>query len=255
MIVVVSPAKSINSTIVRENLPSTVPNFAKKANAIAKELRMKSVDDLMALFGVSRALAELNFERYRLWHKTVENENALQSILAFNGEVYRGINVENWSVETIASSQDYIRILSGLYGLLNPLDLIQPYRLEMGTKWGPGEHTSLYSFWHKMVTEQLNRDIADSQGDKILINAASAEYFKVIDKKKLKFPVLTVDFRQEENGKLKNITVYTKKARGLMARFITEQKITKSTDLQAFDYEGYTFSAAHSLPDKWIYIR
>lgn len=255
MIAVISPAKSIDfsKSSVQKKLSS--PQFASIANELVEELRMFSVEQLVELYKVSPKIAHLNFTRFQDWQVMPNSNHIKSALLAFTGEVYRGIDATTLNSNQLSRANDSIRILSGLYGVLKPLDGIQPYRLEMGTKIGIHGHTSLYQWWSERVTSEINKTINESKGDKLLINLASNEYFKVIDKRQLKYPVLTIDFKQQENGKLKNITVYAKKARGFMARFIIDNSIRKKEHLKAFDIEGYCFSPEYSSDNKWVFAR
>jgi uncharacterized protein len=255
MIAVISPAKNIDEKPFAGSLAVSIPLFADRADHLVSLLKGYNVEELMSLYKVSRSIAELNALRLASWGSGNELSQSKPAMFAFNGEVYRGISPQSLTDEEVEVAQANIRILSGLYGILRPMDAIRPYRLEMGTHWGPDGLTSLYHYWSSSVTEVLRSHLADSAGDKVLVNLASAEYFKVVDTKTLGYPVLHIDFKQEENGKLKNITVYAKKARGLMARFIASNGILKANDLKAFSDEGYFFDTTHSSQSKWIFVR
>ncbi|MBN2165188.1 MAG: peroxide stress protein YaaA [Marinilabiliaceae bacterium] len=253
MIAILSPAKNISSQQYNYVNKLSNPRFINETNELVYELKKFSVDEISKLFQVNDSIAHLNFNRFQSWDDTSRYINA--AIHAFTGEVYRGLNAKDMTEDELSDCNNKIRILSGLYGILRPLDAIQPYRLEMGTPWGGKNHSSLYHLWTDRVTEELNRDIEKSSGEKVLINLASNEYIKVVNKKKFNYPILSVDFKQEENGKLKTVVVYTKRARGLMARFIIDFKITKSDDLKGFNYEGYNFNSEYSTTNKWVFTR
>ncbi len=204
--------------------------------------------------GISASLGNLNYERFQTWHLPFTPENAKQAVLAFNGDVYVGLNAPSLSEEKLQLSQQKLRILSGLYGVLKPLDLIQPYRLEMGTKFGAGKAKDLYSFWSKKITPKVQEAINES-GSKILVNLASNEYYKSIDPKKLEAEIVTPAFKDMKNGEYKMISFFAKKARGLMSRFILENNIDNPDDLQAFDYEGYHFNPRLSRPGQPVFTR
>jgi cytoplasmic iron level regulating protein YaaA (DUF328/UPF0246 family) len=255
MIAVVSPAKTIDESPIVQDFKSTKPHFGDKADYLVGQLKKLGVDELTALYKVNRSIGELNFARFFEWGQMAKQHREKAAIFAFNGEVYRGFDVKTLGKSQLESAQLRIRMLSGLYGLLKPFDAVKPYRLEMGTAWGPDATQSLYPYWRNDVTQRLSREIGQSSGDKVLVNLASAEYFKVIDTKKLARPILHIDFKQEEDGKLKNITVYAKKARGMMARFIAVNELNAVEDLKAFCDAGYYFSAPHSSENKWMFVR
>jgi len=253
MITIISPAKSLDfeSKPITDKYSS--PSFMKEAEQISKKLKTLNSQDLIKLMGISSKLASLNVERNLSWSTPFTPGNAKQAILAFDGDVYDGMQATNFSEEQFNFAQDNIRIVSGLYGLLKPLDLIQPYRLEMGTKLGIEHHKDLYSFWQKKVTESLNKDIQANGG--VLINLASSEYFKAIDKKLLKGTIITPEFKDSKDGNYKIISFYAKKARGLMCRFMVENKITRPDELKAFDLEGYYYNNELSKGNNWIFTR
>lgn len=254
MIAILSPAKNIDVQPFNSSLTPTLPLFSDKANLLVSYLKKFDQTQLAELFKVNPSIAETNFVRFQQWFN--EPAAALKpAIYAFNGEVYRGFDAKSVLPEQMVFAQNHIRILSGLYGLLKPLDAIQPYRLEMGTHWGPGKVGSLYKFWGNLLAETINHDIAQSTGDKVLLNLASAEYSKALPLKGLTYPVVNVEFKQDENGKLKNITVYAKRARGLMARFLAVNQISRLDEVKAFDLEGYYFDPHHSTTDSFMFVR
>ena len=201
---------------------------------------------------LSASLSDLNYERYQNFSEDYTKENAKQAILAFTGDVYRGLEANDFKEKDFDFAQDHVRILSGLYGLIRPLDLIQPYRLEMGTKFEvSAKAKNLYAFWKEKITAQLNEDL----GGDLLINLASNEYFKAVDTKKLNSDVLTLNFKDNKNGQYKAIMTYAKLARGYMTNYIVKNKIDKVDDLRGFDYEGYVFNNDLSSDLDWTFTR
>ncbi len=255
MLIVISPAKTLDfdAKVLVENY--SLPSFIDHAENLVNEMRKLQVNEIGQLMGISHNLAQLNFERFLTWHSPFTPQNARQAIFVFRGEVYRGIDIDTWKSEAVLESQSYLRILSGMYGLLRPLDLIQAYRLEMGTALKTAKAKNLYEYWGNKITHQLNEDMKYSTGEKVLINLASNEYFKSISKKELKFNVITPIFKEQKGNNFTTITVYAKKARGLMTRFIIENRISQSDDIKAFDTEGYSFSASMSKNNEWTFVR
>ena len=247
MIAVVSPAKNLDfkSEI---NFQGTQPRLMENTNELIEVMRKKSVDDVSELMSISKQLAGLNVHRYKHFEPSHSDENARPSALAFNGDVYQGLQAQSFDENKMDFAQKHLRILSGLYGLLRPLDLIQPYRLEMGTKLVFDDYKTLYQYWDRKILDLLVSDLKE-QGDDIILNLASNEYFKSIAKKDIPAQVITVDFKDFKNGKYKVVSFYAKKARGLMSRFMIENKITNPGDLQGFDYEGYYFDSENSSED------
>ncbi len=254
MLIVISPAKALDFKTLPEPRQFTIPEMLEKSGELVDFLKTKSPAEISKLMGISSKLGELNFQRFQTWQKPFTPENAKQAVLAFNGEVFRGLNAEAFSAEELKIAQVRLRILSGLYGVLKPLDLIQPYRLEMGTKLKTAGFTNLYDFWKDAIVEKLNVAIEES-GSAVLVNLASAEYFKSIDKQKLRAEVVTPEFRDLKNGNYKIISIYAKKARGLMTRFIIEHNINNANDLLAFDSEGYNFNARLSGLGRPVFTR
>ena len=203
---------------------------------------------------ISIKLAELNFERYTRWSLPLNEDNAKQAILAFNGHAYSGLKADNFNENDFDFAQKHLRILSGLYGILKPLDLILPYRLEMGTKLENPKGKNLYQFWDELITTELNKDILNSENN-ILINLASDEYYKAIKINKLNANVIKPVFKENKNGNYKVISVYAKKARGLMTRFIIKNKLTNPSDIKAFNTEGYSFNNNFSDKNTFVFTR
>ncbi len=254
MLIIISPAKSLNFEEKPVTSAYTVPEFLEESEKLVIRLRKMSPAQLSELMSISRNLGELNFQRYQEWNLPFTPENAKQAVLAFSGDVYQGLKASSLSEEKLKLAQKHLRILSGLYGVLKPLDLIQPYRLEMGTRLNYYRSRDLYEFWNPLLTKKINEAI-DESGSKVLVNLASNEYFKSIDKKKLKGEIVTPEFKDFKNGKYKIISFYAKKARGLMTRFILENNITETESLQAFDSEGYVFNPQLSTPNNPVFTR
>lgn len=252
MIVVVSPAKKMDFQGPSEINEHDTPLFLDKAKTLVKELKKKSPADLQELMGISDKLAELNVNRYKNFKTPFSLANAKQAALAFQGDTYQGLEFHDLTKTQRGFAQKRLRILSGLYGVLRPLDLIQPYRLEMGVKFGLNDAKNLYELWKKDVTEELNKSL---KGQKALVNCASNEYFGAVDVAKLKVPVVTPVFKEEKNGKLKIISFNAKRARGMMARFIIENKIQNPEDLKKFSMDGYKFNKELSDETTFTFTR
>ena len=252
MKLVLSPAKSLN---FESKLPTSVTTqgcFLKEAEQLNKLLKKKSARSLSELMNISNNLGQLNFERNQDWQLPFTKDNARQAIYAFSGDVYRGLDAYNISEEKLNTLQDTVRIISGLYGLLKPMDLMQPYRLEMGTKFPVGKNKNLYEFWRKKITQALNDELVD---DELFLNLASNEYFKAIDAKALKVPVVTPIFKDFKNGKYKTIAIFAKLARGYMTRYIINTNAKTIDDVKGFNYEGYGLSESMSTETELTFIR
>lgn len=252
MKIVISPAKSLN---FEKELPTTAytePIFLKEARQIQKVLKKESPKELSELMHISEKLANLNWQRNQDWTTPFSPENARPAIYTFDGDVYTGLDAYSIPTDKLEKLQDSLRILSGLYGLLKPLDLIQAYRLEMGTKLPIGESKNLYDFWKTTITKSLNKEL---KKDELFINLASNEYFSSIDVKALKVPVITPDFKDYKNGKLKIISFFAKKARGMMVRYIIETDAKTIDDLKGFNYDGYQFDANLSKGNHLVFTR
>ena len=252
MKIVISPAKSLN---LDKELPTslfTEAVFLKQAETIQKTIKKKKPKQLMELMDISEKLADLNWQRNQDWQLPFTPENARPAIYTFDGEVYTGLDAYSLPVEKVAVLQDKLRILSGLYGILKPLDLMQAYRLEMGTSIAIGSNKNLYEFWKKILTDQLNSEL---NKEELFVNLASNEYFSAVDLKKLKVPVITPEFKDYKDGKLKMISFFAKKARGLMVRYIIDTNAETIDDLKGFNYEGYEFDANLSNGNKLVFTR
>ncbi len=252
MKIVISPAKSLNyeSKLPVANYSESA--FLKNSELIQKTLKNKQPKELMELMHISEKLADLNWKRNQEWSVPFSKENARPAVFAFDGDVYSGLDAYSLSTEKIAVLQDKLRILSGLYGVLKPLDLMQPYRLEMGTKMEIGTHKNLYEFWKKTITDSLNNEMKD---DELFDNLASNEYFSAVDTKALKVPVITPEFKDYKDGKLKIISFYAKKARGLMVRYIIDKNVESIEDLKGFNYDGYAFDSNLSKGNSLVFTR
>jgi cytoplasmic iron level regulating protein YaaA (DUF328/UPF0246 family) len=252
MKLVLSPAKSLN---FESNLPTartTESCFLKESERLNKLLKKKSARSLSKLMGISSNLGQINYERNQEWHLPFTKDNARQAIYAFSGDVYRGIDAYTVPQEKLDKLQNTIRIISGLYGILKPMDLIQPYRLEMGTKFPVGKNKNLYEFWKKKVTQTLNDEL---KADELFLNLASNEYFKAIDVKSLKVPVVIAVFKDFKNGEYKTIMTFAKLARGYMTRYIIDTNANTIDDIKGFNYEGYGFSEPMSTETELVFIR
>ena len=249
-----SPAKTLDYETPVTTKSFSIPDYLGKSSELVKVLKQKSFLDLMELMQVSQKIAELNVERFNQWKLPFSTENAKQAVLAFKGDVYTGLDASALSENRLAYTQSHLRILSGLYGLLRPLDLMQPYRLEMGLKLTTKKGENLYQFWGEKITDALNVLLA-KQDEPVLINLASNEYFKSVQKKNLDGRLITPEFKDWKNGKYKMISFFAKKARGLMVRYAIDHNIQKAEVLQNFDYDGYHFNLELSLADKWVFSR
>lgn len=253
MLTVISPAKTLDFETPATTEKYSQPVFLKQSQQLIAGLKKCSVQEIASLMSISDKLAGLNVARYQQWQTPFTPDNAKQAILAFKGDVYTGLDADTLDAKGLDFAQDHLRILSGLYGVLKPLDLMQPYRLEMGTKFGVNGGKDLYDFWGSQIRESLAAEPAFK--DKTLINLASNEYFKAVEAKQLDANIITPVFKDWKNGQYKMISFYAKKARGLMSRFIIDHTIDKPEKLKAFDYEGYRFSAEMSKGNDWVFIR
>jgi cytoplasmic iron level regulating protein YaaA (DUF328/UPF0246 family) len=252
MKLVLSPAKSLD---FESKLPTTKTSescFLKESERLNKLLKKKSARSLSKLMSISPALGELNYERNQEWQLPFTKDNARQAIYAFSGDVYRGLDAYTIPKDKIEKVQDTVRIISGLYGVLKPLDLMQPYRLEMGTKFPVGKNKNLYEFWKQKITQTLNDELEEGE---LFLNLASNEYFKAIDVKAIKVPVVTATFKDFKNGEYKTIMTFAKLARGYMTRYIIDTNANTIDDLKGFNYEGYGFSEAMSSETELVFIR
>ncbi len=252
MKILLSPAKSLDFKSELPTSKTTSICFEKEAQYLNSILKSKNPKELSDLMSISSKIADLNYERNHSWSLPFTNANARQAVYAFNGDVYRGLDAYSIDDSRIDFLQNSVRILSGLYGLIKPLDLIQPYRLEMGTKLAFESNKNLYDFWRKKITEQLNLELDDKEP---ILNLASNEYFKAIDSKVIKSDVYTANFKQFKNGEFKTIAIFSKKARGMMTRFIIDNNLTDISDIKSFDYDGYMFHDGLSSEKELIFVR
>jgi cytoplasmic iron level regulating protein YaaA (DUF328/UPF0246 family) len=252
MKIVISPAKSLNFESEVPTTEFTEPIFLKQAERLNRILRKKSVRSLSKLMHISPALGQLNYERNQNWHLPFSPENAKQAIFAFSGEVYRGLDVNSMPLHDLEVLQNKLRILSGQYGILKPLDLIQAYRLEMGTSLKIGVKPNLYKFWDKQITNSLNNELEEGE---LFVNLASQEYFKVLQPKEMKSPVITPVFKDFKNGEYKIIMTFAKLARGLMLRYIIDHKVEDLNGIKGFNYNGYGYDANLSTETDLVFTR
>jgi cytoplasmic iron level regulating protein YaaA (DUF328/UPF0246 family) len=253
MIFVLSPSKTLDFEEPRFKEYSE-PDFLGESQELVEILKKKKVKDLKALMSISDNLAVLNAQRYEAFEQPFTLDNAKQAVLAFKGDVYTGLNSDELNKEDLRFAQDHLRILSGLYGLLKPMDLIQPYRLEMGTKLQNKKGKDLYAFWDDKITDQINEELKDHK-EKVLVNLASKEYFKSINTKKLDGRLLTISFKEYRNDKYKVIAFNAKKARGLMSRYIIQNRIDEVERLKSFDWDDYFYNPDLSDEKEWVFTR
>jgi cytoplasmic iron level regulating protein YaaA (DUF328/UPF0246 family) len=252
MLIVLSPAKALNFTAPAKPTLMTTPEMAADIAELSAAAKKLTVRQLKSLMDLSDNLATLNRERFQAFDPAMED--GLQAAFAFNGDVYSGLKARELDKKSLAYAQDHVRILSGLYGLLKPLDGIQPYRLEMGTSLKTRRGKTLYAFWGDLIANALNAQAMGAK-DQTLVNAASQEYFGAVDRKALKLPVVNLRFLEEKDGEAKIISFYAKKARGLLARYAIDHRIENHADLKAFDSEGYRFQAQVSSDTEWVFSR
>jgi cytoplasmic iron level regulating protein YaaA (DUF328/UPF0246 family) len=254
MLTIISPAKKLDYSQLSEGQAFTQPLLLEHSEQLLNDLRLLSPKDICSLMGLSDKLGALNYERFQEWQTPFSTANAKQAILAFKGDVYQGLDAENMSADELNWAQDHLRILSGLYGLLRPLDLMQPYRLEMGTKFANQRGANLYQFWGDIITNQLNK-LFSASPKSVLINLASNEYFKSVQAKNLNADIITPVFMDQKGDKYKIISFFAKRARGLMSAFIIKNKITDAQQLKTFNVDGYSFNPAMSEGNKWVFCR
>lgn len=254
MLVVISPAKNLDLDSPLPAIHVSQPQMLEQAEQLVAQLKHMAPHELSGLMHISDKLGELNYERYQHWQRPFNPDNARPAVLTFAGDVYQSLAAHNFNDEDFAFAQRHLRILSGLYGVLRPLDLIQPYRLEMGTRLANSHGKDLYAFWGETITASLNQQITDT-GATALINLASSEYFKSVKSKKLRVPVIEPVFKDYKNGQFKVISFFAKKARGLMSAYIVKNKLTACEDIKHFDEGGYQYNEALSSVSKWTFTR
>lgn len=254
MLMVISPAKTLDYDTPPTTQSFTQPEHLDQAKELIEQLRTLSPQQISELMHLSDKLATLNVARYGSWSEHFTPDNAKQALLAFKGDVYTGMNANDFSQQDLEYAQDHLRILSGLYGVLRPLDLMQPYRLEMGTKLSNARGKDLYAFWGERISGWLNAALA-AQGDDVLLNLASNEYFGAVKRSALKARVIDVDFKDMKNGQYKIISFYAKKARGLMTRYVIKERVEQPEQLKEFCYDGYRYSSRDSSVDRLVFLR
>ena len=254
MISIVSPAKSLNFDLLQTEIGFSQCAFLNDSQMLVNQLSALNTNEVSELMNVSINLAELNSRRFKEWSLPFNTHNSKQAAFAFKGDVYKGLKIESFSNEDLNYAQNHFRILSGLYGILKPLDLIQPYRLEMGTSLENSNGKNLYEFWGNKLTNRLNKDIKDSEST-YLLNLASNEYFKAVKPKDVKAKIITPVFKDWKNGEFKIISFFAKKARGLMASYQLKNKIKNPNDLKGFNEEGYVFNEDMSNNNDYVFTR
>ena len=254
MITVLSPAKKLSNECCSDTENPQSPQFLNQSEELVTQLKQMDPVDLMSLMGISENLATLNWERMQAWNKSFKPDNSREAVYSFKGDTYIGLDVETLDPDDLLFAQDNIRILSGLYGILRPLDLIMPYRLEMGTKLKNRLGNNLYEYWNDTLAHSFNKEL-NSHGRNVVINCASVEYFKSIDRPALGAKVITPQFKEIKEGKLRMISFFAKKARGMMARFIIQNRIENEKDILAFNLGGYTFDYSLSTPLEPVFTR
>ena len=254
MLFLLSPAKSLDYETPLADQPHSAPLFVKESRVLIDLLRQQTPAQIATLMHLSDKLSALNVARYQAWSTRATTRNARQALLAFDGDVYAGLDAHSLDADGLNWAQAHIAILSGLYGVLRPLDLMQPYRLEMGTALPNPAGTTLYAYWRATLTQYLNERLR-AQASPVLVNLASQEYFKVVNASALKAPVVECVFQDFQGGQYKIISFYAKKARGLMARFATENRLTHPEQLRAFDVQGYAWDASSSTPQRLVFRR
>jgi len=252
MLIVLSPAKALNFTAGPACAPLTVPRLGEHTAELSKTTKKLRAADLKRMMDLSDSLAKLNRERFQAFDP--ESEDGVQAAFAFNGDVYLGLKARELDKKALAFAQEHVRILSGLYGVLRPMDAIQPYRLEMGVRIKTRRGGSLYDFWGPRIAEMLDADLSGHK-DRTLVNCASTEYFGAVDRKALKAPVVSCRFLEEKDGEARVISFFAKRARGAMARFAIDNRIKKAADLKAFDADGYRFQPHLSSDEEWTFAR
>lgn len=254
MLALISPAKTLDYETALPTDTYTQPRLLEQSQQLIDVCRKLSATEIASLMTVSEKIANLNVERFRDWNAEFDFSNARQALFAFKGDVYTGLDAYHLKDHDIDFAQQHLRMLSGLYGLLRPLDLMIPYRLEMGTKLKNSRGNNLYEFWGSIITDQINQDLAEIDA-KLLVNLASDEYYKSVNEKKIQAEIIKPVFLDQKNGKYKVISFYAKKARGLMARYLIENKLSQVEQLKAFDSEGYYFDAESSSDKELVFKR
>lgn len=254
MLALISPAKTLDYESALPTDQHTLPRLLEHSQQLIDVSRKLSASEIASLMSVSEKIAQLNVERFRDWQPEFNFSNARQAIFAFKGDVYTGLDAYDLSAQDLEFAQTHLRMLSGLYGLLRPLDLMMPYRLEMGTKLANARGHNLYEFWGDQITQLVNADLAQANSE-LLVNLASDEYYKSVKESKVKAEIIKPVFLDQKNGKYKVISFYAKKARGLMARYIIQNQLNRAEDLKSFNTDGYYFDAASSMKGELVFKR
>ena len=254
MLAIISPAKSLDFDSAPVTRKHSTPEFLDESQQLIDELRKLGPDEVSSLMGISTKLGDLNYRRYADWKPPFTMDNAKQAALAFTGDVYMGLESWTFDARDFNYAQKHLRILSGLYGLLRPLDLIQPYRLEMGTRLGTRRADDLYGFWGEKLTCAVNQAIHE-QGQRVLVNLASNEYFDALQPEVIDARIITPTFKDLKNGRYKFLSFYAKRARGLMASYIVKERVSTLKALKEFDGGGYRFCEEQSRGDSWVFLR
>lgn len=254
MVVILGPSKTIDTRPHGITGQYTMPNFLSEAELLIEQLQKKSPEELKTLLKVSDKLAELNFKRYAFWNHKFTHSEGSHALLSFAGEVFNGLSARTLKEDDLLFAQKHVRLLSGLYGILRPLDIILPYRLEMGTRMANSRGANLYEFWREIIPAEIRRLTSECKV-KVLINLASNEYFSAISPRNFPFRIVTPVFKEHDGNSFRNVTIYAKKARGMMLRFILENRITNPDDIKAFDKERYYFNAEKSDDNTWWFCR
>ena len=253
MLMVISPAKTLDFS-PRDCSDFSIPDKLAQSQELVEQLQVLSPEDLGTLMKISPKLSDLNYQRYQDFQLPFSPENAKPALLAFQGDVYKGIDTATYELEDLNFAQKHLRILSGLYGILRPLDLIQPYRLEMGTKFKNQKGKNLYEFWGSQLSEAIDTALVE-QAEPVLVNLASNEYFKAVDRKTLKAKLLNISFKENKNGTYKVVAIHAKRARGLMVDYAVRHRIESVEHLKSFDIEGYAFHEKLSSDSEWVFTR
>ena len=254
MLIVISPAKTLDYDTPAVTQHYSQAAYLDHAQQLINRARRYSALDIAEIMAVSAKIAELNFDRFEAWHTPFTPDNAKQAVLAFKGDVYSGLDAATFSEADFEFAQQHLRILSGLYGLLRPLDLMQAYRLEMGRKIDTDRGKNLYEFWGNIITDGINQQLAES-GSKHLINLASNEYFKAVKSKQLQGEIITPEFKDYKNGSYKMMGVYAKKARGQLSRYIIQNQLSDVEQIKGFNQDGYAFNDEMSKANTWVFSR
>ncbi len=254
MLIIISPAKTMQHVGIQNLRDVTLPQYPEETRHLAEELKKIPVAELARLMKISPRLAQLNFERFQQWDVSAHGEKGSPALLTYQGEVFRGLNASDFDGDDWPFAQRHLRILSGFYGILRPLDMVLPYRLEMGGHFSPVGYKNLYDFWKERISRSLDNALAN-QDDRVLVNLASNEYFKIIDKKQLSLQIITPVFKEARGDGFRMVTIYAKKARGMMARFIIKNQLTNPDELKFFDADGYYYNEKLSKEGKIVFTR